>query len=167
MGILGRPAYTIGFWIQETSQAMDCLGIMGILETTIPQMIELTPENKTKMGISLATLVLNFVDGLWVLSQTDATQHNDWKASMFKLTGILSLYFAFSMLIPIQWLTWLGAIIICTIVTCIESRYISLLIYNWSCPKMTFVMNYVIEKFNILFLKDSDATARVAGDNAV
>ncbi|KAL8192428.1 hypothetical protein R6Q57_027613 [Mikania cordata] len=140
---------------------------MGILVTTIPQMIELTPENKTKMGICLATLALNFVDGLWLFSQTDAAQHNDWKTFMFKLTGILSLYFAFSMLIPLQWLTWLGAVIICTIVTCIESRYISQLIYNWSCPKITFVTNYAIERFKILFLKDSDTTARVAGDNAV
>ncbi|KAL8235670.1 hypothetical protein R6Q59_016751 [Mikania micrantha] len=143
------------------------IGVMGILVTTIPQMVELTPENNTNIGICLATLVLNFVVGLWVFSQTDATQYKDWKTSMFKLTGILSLFFAFSMLIPIQWLTWLGVVIICNIVTCIESPYISQLIYNWSCPKITFVMNYANTKFKILFLNDSDGTARVAGDNVV
>ncbi|KAI3800453.1 hypothetical protein L1987_28544 [Smallanthus sonchifolius] len=128
-------------------------------------MIEPTREDNIRMGICLATLAMNFVALLSVFSQTGDTQHIDWKTIMFKLTGILSPYFAFSILLP-KWFTWPGLAIICTIVIYIEGYNILQIVYNRCCQTIDFAKNYVIAKFKKIS-RDSATDEDVIGDNAV
>ena len=126
---------------------------MAIFMQTVAEMIEYTPENKKRMGIALATLLINFIATLCTFSFTVDTQNNHWKAIIFNFvfsfTGILCPYSVFSMLLP-QWLTWHGFAIVCAVLTFIKCYNELQLIGIWFCQKIFDSMMYVIEKLSML-----------------
>nr|GEX68757.1 hypothetical protein [Tanacetum cinerariifolium] len=132
------------------------LGVMGILVPTIAEMTQPTTENKMLMGISLATLVMNFIATLWIFPQISDLAEDHWKVVTFNIvfifTGILSPYLAFSILIP-RWGTWQGFAIICTMVVFVKVYNVLSIVLIWIYRKIVVAMDYVTEKFLVLILK--------------
>ncbi|GJY47732.1 hypothetical protein Tco_0436795 [Tanacetum coccineum] len=130
-------------------------GVMGILVPTIAQMTQPTTENKMLMGISLATLVMNFIATVWIFPQISDLAKDHWKVVTFDIvfifTGILSPYLAFSVLIP-RWGTWQGFAIICTMVFVKVYNVLSIVLIR-TYRKVVVAMDYVTEKFLVLILK--------------
>lgn len=126
---------------------------MATLVQTIAQMTKFTSENKIRMGISLASLLVNFFAALWTFSLPNDIQQNHWKVVVFNIvfiiTGILPPYSAFSMLVP-HWLTWYGFAIICCVVTFVKGYNILEIMYTCSSQKVNVATKYVIEKFTLL-----------------
>ncbi|KAJ0582390.1 hypothetical protein HanHA300_Chr04g0151731 [Helianthus annuus] len=108
-------------------------------------------------------MLVNFIVATWLFSQTGDTQmqHKDWKTFMFKLTRVVSLHFAFSLLLP-EWFTWLGFATICTIMIFKELAGHNKLqpIYDWSYKKFDSAMDYASTMFSV---RDQE----FAADNAV
>ena len=123
---------------------------MGILVQTTAQVTKCSAENRKRLAISLATLLINFVVALWAFSRRHDIQQNQSKIVIFNIvfifTGILSPYANLSILVP-EWFTWHGFVIICAFVTIVKGYNV---IVAWFKQKVVLAVRYKIDKLWVL-----------------